>query len=474
MGFSVRSQVAFYTSVFLCCVSFAIVLPSLWPYLHSLSSTEGYYAWVVAFYSIGEAVGAVFFGAQASANATANRNSKPSTRKGMLQTTYCGIVGSLFYILAELFPNIFGLLLVLLGRFAQGLWTGGAQAIQPSYLAAVLATEKITPMIVMINAAASFGFVVGPVFGVLFSWLPPRDLGAGLHFNELTGPGYFVLLCGLFIVVLFMVVFDEEGDRASAEGKGSEKTSSLLEQGKLDRTQCVHDKKYTGASADLMSAAETEPLLPAMDNAAIEKQVPFQNQGAKEGLTLTYGLVVCNFVAFVHFCGFAVQETVTTPLVEKLFGWTVFHATLLFTFGSIFALGAFGGVLLSSSRFSDRGMMLFSIALGAVGYASLIYTEGFALHEHRFVSGFALISIAFPIGRATSMALYTKLLPMEGQGTGQGVLLAVGAVARILGPICAIQALLMEHGGLVVFGVTALLFSICAGVVLLGYSQLKV
>lgn len=377
--------------------------------------------------------------------------------------------------IAELLPNAFGLALVLLGRFAQGLGTGGAQAIQPSYLAAVLPLKDITPTIVILNAAASLGFVVGPAFGVLFSWLPSLDLGIGLHFTELTGPGYLVLLCGLFIVLLYTAVFDEEGDRASAAQNSSAKTGSLLEEGKLDQQPPhVHNGERDYLSESSLSAVETEPLLPVMESPIGVGQTPHDDERIEGGFKLTYGLLICNIVMFVQFSGFVVQETVTTPLIEKLYGWSVFHATMLFTFGSLFALGATIMVLKLSSRFSDRGMVLFSIGLGAVGYASLMYTKEAPISKVRFLGGFAVISVVFPIGRAITMALYTKLLPLGGQGTGQGIILAVGAVARIVGPLCAIRALLMEEGGLILFGITGLLFAVCAVVVLTGYRGLVV
>lgn len=90
----------------------------------------------------------------------------------------------------------------------------------------------------------------------------------------------------------------------------------------------------------------------------------------------------------------------------------------------------------------------------------------------RFLLAFALVSIAFPLGRATVMSLYTKVLPMRMQGTGQGAILAVGAVARIIGPFGSIFVFGYEFGAAAIFGGTALLFLLSAVVFRLAYPVL--
>eukprot|EP00177_Eucheuma_denticulatum_P001968 GFKZ01003519.1.p1 GENE.GFKZ01003519.1~~GFKZ01003519.1.p1 ORF type:complete len:433 (+),score=33.65 GFKZ01003519.1:292-1590(+) len=432
MTFSGPSQFALHTSVFLSCISFAIVMPSLWPYLSTLSSPPSFLAIVVATYSIGEGLGALYFG---------HLSSTQSTRSTTILSTTFGLFGSLCYMLAELFPNPFGLFLVLLARFLQGVWTGAAQAIQNHFLADVLPIHELTPAVVTVNAYATLGFVVGPVFGLMFSLIPDISLPFSLHINELTGPGHFVLLSSIVILGLYTWVFDEESDRADApmHKEDLEQSTPLLEGG-------------ASVSAD-EGGGGPEPGL----------------------FGLFMGLVVCNLIFFVHFFGFAVQETVTTPFVQQHYGWSVLQANLLFTAAGVCALVAFAGVQTGTRRgFSDRGMTLFSLGLGLVGFVLLVPGVGGAISECRFLYGFMVISVAFPVGRATTAALYTKLLPMKEQGRGQGVILAVGAVARILGPFCAVRAVGSGSGGLEVFGGTAVAFLACAGIMGVFYARLKV
>lgn len=373
----------------------------------------------------------------------------------MLLATLIGLAGSALYVLAEAFPNgRTGQWLVLVGRFGQGMWTGGSQAVQTSFLAAVLPIDQLTPAIVTLNAYACLGFVIGPVFGLAFDVIPPFPLAFGFNFNELTGPGYFVLVSALFIVYLFVVVFDEEGDRASAPPSQQEQR----------------------AAEGPGLPTEREPLLKNTEEqeGMDEGESPATGLLRPSPIKFGTGLIVCNIIFFVHFYGFALQETITTPLVQAYYNWTVLQANLLFTAAGACALASFVAVHVLSKRMTDRALTAWSLVLGAMGYLVLLSTPEQPLSPLRFLNGFILISVAFPVGRATTLSLYTKLLPLKDQGTGQGIILAVGAVARILGPFWAVRAFLFQYGGLIVFGATAALFLGCLGLMGFFYSMLRV
>ena len=70
------------------------------------------------------------------------------------------------------------------------------------------------------------------------------------------------------------------------------------------------------------------------------------------------------------------------------------------------------------------------------------------------------------------MSLYTKVLPYRLQGGGQGAILAVGAVARIIGPFVAVAVFWSEMGGWLVFGASAAVFAVTAIIFRLSYNDL--
>jgi MFS transporter, ceroid-lipofuscinosis neuronal protein 7 len=410
-----------FVSVFLSCVSFAVVMPSLWPYLSTMHAEKPFLARVVAAYSLGEAVGAVAFGAASAA----------STRAAMVAATALGAAGAAAYVGAPLAPPAAGARAVLLGRALQGAWTGGAQAVQQSHLAKVLPADQLTQVTVLLNAYACLGFVFGPFFGLVASAVPPFAVrvpfagpGAVLEFNELTAPGYFVLLSAALIIALFVCCFGEDAEHLERVDAGGAEAAPLL----------------------------ATPAATAEDS--FDRCAPPSSPSTPPWLALA----ICNLAFFVHFYGFALQETIATPLVQAYYGWDVFAANLLFTAGGAVSLGAFGALAALGGRTSDRALAAASLVIGAAGFSLLLSTPGRPLSVARFIAGFLTISVAFPVGRAAVIALYTKLLPRAWQGGGQGVILACGAAARIVGPFWAVRAFSLRLGGLVVFGATAGLF----------------
>jgi len=107
-------KLVFLVNVFLACVSFSIVLPSLWPYLETFNQNENFLALVLAMYSIGEFLGSIIWGYIYDAT---------SMRFSLVSCILTGFLGSIFYAFGDYFSH--GHWLVLVGRFIQGLWTGG-------------------------------------------------------------------------------------------------------------------------------------------------------------------------------------------------------------------------------------------------------------------------------------------------------------------------------------------------------------
>lgn len=102
-------------------------------------------------------------------------------------------------------------------------------------------------------------------------------------------------------------------------------------------------------------------------------------------------------------------------------------------------------------RFPDGLFLLLSFAMAAIGNGLLAVMRSSAM----FLVGFSLLSVAFPVGRASCVALYTKKLPKHLQHVGQGVLLAVGGVARIVGPFPAALAVDPTRNAMATTGVFA-------------------
>jgi len=197
------------------------------------------------------------------------------------------------------------------------------------------------------------------------------------------------------------------------------------------------------------------------------------------------GVWACIFFFFIHFNGFAVQETITTPLVQDWFGWDRMKANLLFTAAGVAnLLCSVVMSYLSSPRpsatrtgtqfvqlVSDRTLLAWSMLLGAAGWLLLIPARhmpwnpmGWQLQPDvgEFCAAFGLVTVAFPFGRGVCLSMAGKLLGDSPQGGWMGIMFALGSVARIIGPFWAVRG--YELGTFVLFGVTGsgFLFSLIA------------
>jgi len=132
----------FYFNVFFACVSFSIIMPSIAPYLSALGTSEDsmLLGWVVAVYSVGEMIGSVAFGALYSSNGGSGggggwMDAARGPRGTLLSCILLGLVGSAMYVVAEPLKNPW---IVFWARAVQGLWTGGQQTIEQSFLSQVI------------------------------------------------------------------------------------------------------------------------------------------------------------------------------------------------------------------------------------------------------------------------------------------------------------------------------------------------
>lgn len=153
-----------------------------------------------------------------------------------------------------------------------------------------------------------------------------------------------------------------------------------------------------------------------------------------------------------------------SPLSEKLFDWSLRSVNALFVMGGILAVMCFIGIhQLSKRGVNDWYLLMCSFISGVIGF-TLFIPRNNELSDIRFIIGFLFISVAFPLGRATTLAVYTKILPAKVQGVGQGVMFAVGAFARIVGPFLSVPALNSFRNMTFVFAPLSVTFAICIGI----------
>jgi hypothetical protein len=186
-----------------------------------------------------------------------------------------------------------------------------------------------------------------------------------------------------------------------------------------------------------------------------EEQVDSRNDSNKPFNYM--GVAISMFLFYIHYYSFAVQETIITPLCSVLYGWDPVEINLLFTCAGMLSLTTSFAVRLLARHVEDRALLVASILIGFLGSAFLMDIPFSPdLPIWRFLVGFSLVTVAFPIGRNVVLGIFGNVLGPVNQGRWMGVMVAISAFPRVVGPFIAFELLEMVKWK------TWLEFSICA------------
>lgn len=431
----------FLVNVFLACVSFSIVLPSLWPYLQRFDADENFLAAVLAIYSIGEFLGAIAWGYIYNA----------SSMKFSLYTCIgTGLAGSILYSLGGYFiPG--GKWLVFVGRFIQGLWTGGQQAIEQAYISECIEKQKNLSMIADLGSAAVLGFVLGPVVGLVGRFIN-FNIGS-FYVDEYTSCGYFQ---AIFTIIMFLstwIVFTEIPREyrvcLNAETSEEEEDEDL-----------TNDDEDDTLSEDLARQVKDGPEAVDFNKVDAEQRKILAKQKPN-----MIGVIISLIIFLIHFNGFAVQETITTPISTDIMhkytmtlDYPESFAYVLFACSGVLSVITFMILKRITGLIEDNNLVMISSIMGLIGYLILIDYSPRIIEPARFIVGFCIISVAFPFGRGVTLSMFSKLIGKHKAGAYMGYILAVGAISRIVGPFWSVQALVVSPA--LTFGISAFLFLI--------------
>lgn len=202
-------------------------------------------------------------------------------------------------------------------------------------------------------------------------------------------------------------------------------------------------------------------------------------------------ICICGLSLFVTACGFSAYETVTTPLVQKDFGWDVTDANVLFLAAGLVSILSYLIIKSVAKYVEDRGIQLFGLLLSVMGYGLLTTIDGTKLSITRFCVGFAMCNMAVEIIRSTGFSIASKVAgpssvpTLDGstpkgkieQGTLMGVLIVCNSLARMVGPYTSVMLWDMagREGGSHVnylYGSLALMFACCSVVSVYYYDRM--
>lgn len=423
---------------FLASVCFSIVLPSIWPFLHTLHASKSMVGWAVAVNSAGSFLASPVFGAW---------QDKRSTKEVTAITLVLMILGNVMYSLSTT------TWLLLIGRFIVGV-AAANYAVAQTYISYATTEENRTSVMALNSAANVLGFIIGPSFALFLSWIPNTQLG-GVKINEYTSPGYFSAILSLFgLVGLIFLKEIPSSQKQAAIKSGSGK---YIGSGKYQGSGF-----YTGGG----SVKDISQIIQVTKNKSIS--LPWGN------------ICICLWTYFAYTTSFTVFETVGTPFTQREYGWTVKDNSIMYAVLGIICILALVALQIFVRFFNDRVLILGATAVSIMGFG--IMTDPFSknLNLAKFCVGVALCSSGYSTSVAVLISIYSKILKNFDQGMLMGWMSSAGSIARIVGPVYASYTLQFggkpfhrPDGSLLVFICTNAVIIVTFVILLFSYRRLK-
>lgn len=409
---------------FLSFVCFAIVLPSLWPFIETFDKPYAFVGWAVAVNSGGTFILSPILGKWADWR---------GVKEAIFFSLLVMIGGNFLYAISM---NVW---VLMVARFIVG--CAAANYAPASAYLSYATSEKDRTLVMGLNSAAGIlGFVLGPAMAAGLAFLPDFTIYDFIKFNQVTSPGYASIALSLFCM-LFLPTFQDI----------KKKDGVTLTEGDMAHSTMTANPLPSASVGSLHSLRKlTEP---------------------NSGLPIT-GILVCLYLQFIFYTAFTVFETIGTPYTQKVFGWSVTENGFLFA-------GIGGACILALALLQffalflrDRALLIGTEICMLAGFGVLVnYPFDANVDLPRFLIGVFFASVGFSAACALLIAIFSKILQDQEQGLMMGYLSTAGSAARMIGPVGA-SYILDYVGGSMVFLITVAMLITSLILTLVCYTKL--
>lgn len=345
-----------------------------------------------------------------------------------------------------------GYVFIFFSRLLTGISAGWEFTTELTYIANNTTVRERTAYLASVTACNIFGFIMGPAMAAVVAVMDLHVLE--LTIDQYTGPGWLLAAMFLLDLIMLQLLFKDyafvlEYDSAiNGAIVPSERTSLLL------KNKDQRDASYGGVSMERMEANPQESANGFLARGDPPHQAT-DSSTAKEPPPSIFLVVSLIFVQFSLMGGFSLLETITAPLAQDEFGWTVRDCNILFAWSGFFALIVYVTFVVASKQVQDRRLVFTALVLCSTGFflavdwSQLDWMPRWLISSAsaiplvppylaRFLVGFAFIFAGFITGRSITFALYSKLIAQQYQGKYLGWMVAGGSAARTLGPFFAV------------------------------------
>jgi len=422
----------FLANIFLANVAASVIQPSLAPYLQQIGVSQSYLPWTIFAYNVGGAIGSTTMGLFYDYITRICKVEGRGAKVCLLICPIVALVGSALYSSAGWVEdgNV-ARWFILFGRLLHGIWRGGQTSVEQAYLSTAVEPSVKIEYTATLNTFAVLGGIIGPCIGALFSQISTTI--HGLTLNAYNFPGFIILVGNLFMLVQTLLFFD---------GKGSQEDREICDSSiTLDTEESNSDEEDHPLRSEEILNVNEEGILNSGSNTGVEESSHNSDFNELELPFNARGIYMSIYVSTCFSYCFAVQETVTTPMVIKFYNWSTREINLLFATAAFISLLASISIRFINQHVQDRTLMIASIGICLLGTILQIEIPQIEtiLPVSRFICGFLLTYLGFPVGRVVVMALFSNILGPTNQGKWMGVIYAAASMARAITPFIAWQ-----------------------------------
>lgn len=493
-------------------IEYSVILPTCWDYMNTRFHSENWFygltlsAMSISNLLIGPIMGALY-----------DRTHR--TKILVIILNIFEITGNFMYFAATSKYMVLG------SRFLVGIGVS-AGSVLFGELARTTTKKERTAVFSLFMATRQIGLVIGPAFN-LFLRICNFNLGP-FTVDKFTSPALFMMVVWLVIEVMFLLVFfqlppvAEKEEKEEKEAKKKNTMTTTSDQNNLDTLDKRISNSYIQESTQDMFVSNSTTSLPQNENTSLLESTKEDNKGvedivttktqygsinpvkevksSKEGVVKRIRIVLASksqkfygmilqllreetvlllAMLFFTILNHLILETGLVPYVETMLNWNEFGTSLFFSGAGVVVICSFIIVSILSRKISDRYLIIVGLCFHLFAYIWMVSTLGNAKKTRwtleEFLFGAFMVIIGLPFFIVSSASLYSKLLPVNIQGFGQGVRRSVASLSAIMGPLWAGAAfeMLPDFKFYPFYGVPLLLMVLILIMMLLSFNKLK-
>uniref|UniRef100_A0AC34GP51 Major facilitator superfamily (MFS) profile domain-containing protein n=1 Tax=Panagrolaimus sp. ES5 TaxID=591445 RepID=A0AC34GP51_9BILA len=406
-------------------VQFSLYFSALWPYLQTLDkgTTETFYGYIVAGYSVGQIMSAPSFGYWS--------NKLKQVKLPLYIGLFLMFIGNAIYLSLEIipFPAKF---VLFIGRFITGVGSSNSCLLR-TYASTASTSKDRSRAIAYVTCGQALGATCGPVFQLVFTPLGYpglRYLNMGI--NIYTAPAYFACFMNVAGALALYFLFKEVYAGVEASSSATSTSADKKSQNHLPMYDTLavitcYITRFTQMFVNTNLETIGSAFAMMMFGFSETKAVSFT--AAAQG-----GVGILTFGVYLAYIFLKLENYVSSRKASfySLIGLLIFH---LLTYSWPFIPG---NVPLQNSTNADS----FGCNADKFSWCESLSPVNVYLYYSVYV---LIIGVAFPTLNITTTTLFSKILGPRRQGTQQGILQASGSIARIIGPL-GISVLYTDFG----------------------------